>query len=68
MVAAIVAIPVVETMARRIPVKMDRFARGRRIFNRIYMVVIPIPAAASMMAESTPFKPAVKLRRSRYWL
>ena len=44
MVAAIVAIPVVETMARRIPVKMDRFARGRRIFNRICMVVIPIPA------------------------
>ena len=68
MVAAIVAIPVVETMARRIPVKTDRFARGRRIFNRICIVVIPIPAAASMTEESTPLSPAVKLRRSRYWL
>ena len=65
---AMVAMPIVDTVARRNPVKIAFFDKGSCILKSTCILLIPIPFAASMIEGSTPFKPSMKLRNSRYWL
>lgn len=68
MVAAIVAIPIIEVKASRMPLKIDLVAKGNWIFRKICCGVIPMPWAASMMVGSICSMPVEKVRSKIYSL
>src|SRR5580704_5549987 len=56
--AAIVAIPMVKTVATRTPARIVENASGNSTLKRIWPSVIPMPRAASRTGASTPEMPA----------
>jgi hypothetical protein len=64
MAAAIVAVPMVVTVAMRTPARIVRAARGNSTIRRTCPFVIPIAIAESRTAGSTLVMPTSVFRRT----